>query len=229
METSLHRALKLRYAQQGSRTEAVVRGYRADVLLDDLVVEIQASPLGAIVSKVAELVQHMRVLVVKPVTGRKYLVRRTKPGGAVLSRRLSPKRGKLLDTFDDLVRFTRAFPHPNLILDVVMVEEEEHRVMSRRSSRANFRVQDRKLLAVTATYRLRTGADLLRLLPEDPPAVFTSESLASFLGTPVWFARVVAYTLRHCGAAQVTGKSGNRLVYGLLSQPPPLREVATAC
>jgi hypothetical protein len=212
METSLHRSLKHIYSSAGSRLEAEIHGYRADVLCDDTVVEIQASPLGAIARKVADLVRHTRVLVVKPITQRKFVVRRSNPGADGVSRRLSPKRGTLLDVFDDLVRFTRVFPHSNLTVEVVLVDEEEIRV-PRRSHRSDYRVEDRRLVSIVAARRLRTAADLVTLLPFDLPPSFTSDVLAERLARSVWFARAVAYTLRHCGAARVIGKQGNRLVY----------------
>jgi len=44
-----------------------------------------------------------------------------------VSRRWSPKRGAAVDIFDDLVHFTRAFPHKRLTLEVPLVEVEELR------------------------------------------------------------------------------------------------------
>ncbi len=232
METSLHRSLKALYASAGSRTEAAVRGYRADVLRGDLVVEIQASPLGAISRKIADLVRDHRVLVVKPIAHRKLLLRRSRPGGDWDVRRLSPKRGTLLDIFNDLVRFTRVFPHPNLTVEVVLVDEEELREPSRRrrrSRRPDFRVVDRLLGQVIARRRLDTADDLIRLLPAGLPSSFTTDVLARHLGRPAWFARRVAYTLRHCGAARACGKQGNRIVYELAVATERKPDLMVAC
>ena len=227
METSLHRSLKQIYSPHGSRMEAEIRGYRADVLCDDMVVEIQASPLGAIARKVAELLHHTRVLVVKPITHRKCVVRRNSPDGDRVSRRLSPKQGTLLDVFDDLVRFTRVFPQPNLTLEVVLVDEEEIRVPRR--SRRGHRIVDRRLLGIVAARRLQTAEDLVRLLPFELSSSFTTDSLAVRLGSSVWFAREVAYTLRHCGATRVIGKQGNRLLYEPVPTAMPTAEPMVAC
>jgi hypothetical protein len=231
METSLHRSLKELYLTPGSRMEAAVRGYRADVLRRDLVVEIQASPLGAISRKIADLVMHHRVLIVKPIARRKTLLRRSNPKGDWDVRRLSPKRGKLIDVFDDLVRFTRVFPHPNLSIEVVLVDEEELRLPKRRHRfrRPDFRVFDRRLTAIVARHRLATAADLVSLLPPNVPGSFTTGVLAQHLGTPAWFARRVAYTLRHCGAARMTGKQGNRLIYELNETCQEGSDLMVAC
>lgn len=231
METSLHRSLKELYQTPGSRMEAAVRGYRADVLRRDLVVEIQASPLGAISRKIADLVEHHRVLIVKPIAHRKTLLRKSDPNGDWDVRRLSPKRGKLIDVFDDLVRFTRVFPHPNLAIEVVLVDEEELRLPKRRHRfrRPDFRVHDRRLTGIVARHRLTTATDLLSLLPPGLPSSFTSDVLAKHLGSPAWFARRVAYTLRHCGAARMTGKQGNRLIYELAQGCKSESQMMVAC
>src|SRR3990172_11484702 len=132
METSLHRSLKEVYCLRGARTEAAVHGYRADVLCPDSIVEIQASPLGAIARKVTDLLRHTAVLVVKPIAERKIITQAPSSRSQAVSSRLSPKRGKLLDIFNDLVRFTRVFPHPRLTIEVALTEEEELRAPRRR-------------------------------------------------------------------------------------------------
>jgi hypothetical protein len=230
METSLHRALKELYCTQDSRIEATVRGYRADVLQGELIVEVQASPLGAIARKVADLVKSHRVLVVKPLTRRKVLLR-SGGDGEWNMRRLSPKKGKLLDIFDELVHFTRVFPHPNLSVEIILIDEEEMRVPRRRRRfrGPDYRIHDRRLVQVIERRHISSSHDLLDLLPRDLPTPLTSQTLAQSLSCPEWLARKVMYTLRHCGAARMTGKSGNRLIYELEPRRPPGEPVMVAC
>ncbi|MEZ6138593.1 MAG: hypothetical protein R3C53_27230 [Pirellulaceae bacterium] len=51
---------------------------------------------------------HLRI--VKPILVRKRLVTLNKPDGDVIRTRMSPKRGELLDIFEDLVHFSTVFP-----------------------------------------------------------------------------------------------------------------------
>ncbi len=127
METSLHRQLKDHYAESGAEQEVKLGPYRIDVVNSDVLVEIQHGSLASIRDKVARLLKQHRVLVVKPIVARKRIVRLQNAGGRVVSRRWSPKRGKPLDLFDELVYFTRVFPHANLTLEVPLVEVEERR------------------------------------------------------------------------------------------------------
>jgi hypothetical protein len=157
------------------------------------------------------------VLVVKPIARRKIILRQSVTDGAWDVRRLSPKTGTLLNVFDDLVHFTRVFPHPNLTIEIVLVDEEEFRVprARRRFRQREYRIHDRRLISIVARRQLVSAYDLLDLLPPGSPDPMTTESLAAHMGCQPWFARRVAYTLRHCGAARITGKVGNRLVYRL--------------
>jgi len=70
------------------------------------------------------------------------LVKLAEKGGEVLGRRLSPKRGQIVDLFDELVHFTRAFPHRRLTLEVPLVEVEERRYPGH-GRRRRWNVQER--------------------------------------------------------------------------------------
>src|SRR5215203_5968486 len=127
METSLHRQLKDLYAAGGAAIEQRVGRYRIDVVRGKQLVEIQVASLSAIRDKIAVLVKKHDVLLVKPVIVTKHLVKLHRAGGKVVSRRRSPKRRTLLDVFEELVHFTRVYPHKRLTLEVLLVEIEEWR------------------------------------------------------------------------------------------------------
>ena len=217
METSLHRDLKTLYAGDGARLEVPVGNFRIDVVRDDRLVEIQHGSLAAIRDKIQQLVRQHRVLLVKPIILRKRLVVRAAKGGRVARRRLSPKRGKLLDLFDDLVYFTRVFPHSRLTLEVPLVDVEEWRYPGhgrRRRWRSNdHQVEDRKLLSVQSVHRLHTTSDLAGLIPCSLPRSFHTGHLATGLNIPRWVAQRIAYCLRQTGTTHQVGKEGNARLY----------------
>jgi hypothetical protein len=219
LETSLHRELKRLYAGDGARTEVRVDGYRIDALRGRELVEIQHGSLAAIRDKVRRLLESHRVLVVKPIVARKVLVKANQPGGSVESRRLSPKRGQLLDLFDELVYFTRVFPHPRLTLEAVLVEIEEWRNPGhgrrRRWRQDDFVVDDQLLISVGERIRLRHAADLFKLVAAKLPARFHSGHVAEQLGIRRHVAQRIVYCLREMKAVEHVGKEGNTLVYRL--------------
>jgi hypothetical protein len=217
METSLHRDLKLLYAGDDARSEVRLGEYRVDAIAAGQLVEIQHGSLAAIRGKVSRLLEHHQVVVVKPIVVEKLLVTQASRNGPVLRRRLSPKRGKLLDLFDDLVYFTQVFPHDGLVLDVAMVDVEEWRYPGhgrRRRWRArDYQVEDQKLVSIRETHRFHTAADLRRLIPGKLPRPFHTGHLAELLDIPRGVAQRAAYCLRMVGTVRQTGKQGNTLLY----------------
>jgi hypothetical protein len=217
METSLHRDLKARYAGKDAQFEVSLGGYRIDVVSDGVLVEIQHGSLAAIRDKIQRLLRKHRVLVVKPIVARKTLVKQAAKDGEVIQRRLSPKRGTLLDLFDDLVHFTRVFPHERLTLEVPLVEIEEWRYPGhgrrRRWRRGDHQVEDQKLVAVQSVHRLQTRADLRDLIACPLPKPFHTGHLAESLGVRRWIAQRIAYCLRKMGVVRESGKQGNARLY----------------
>jgi len=219
METSLHRQLKELYAPSQAECEVRLGDYRVDAVRDDELIEIQHASLAAIRDKIARLLASHRVRVVKPLVARKTLVKHAEQGGPEVGRRLSPKRAQLLDVFDELVHFTRVFPHPALTLEVVLVEVEEHRYPGhgrrRRWRVADHQVDDQLLVNVEDRYTFRTAQDLLNILPALPTPFHTGQ-LADAAGIRRYRAQRVAYCLHRMGAARAVGKQGNAVLYEVL-------------
>jgi hypothetical protein len=213
VERSLHRQLKERYGPEaGGRSEVAMEGFRVDAVASDgRLIEIQSAPLGLLKRKLASLLPSRAVGVVKPVVVARRVIRRLEPGGIDLGARRSPKRGALIEVFDELVGLAHLFPHANLTIDLLAVDVDEVRVARRR--RPGYSVVDRVLKAVVGTVSLKEAADLWSLLPEDLPDQFTSTDLAGRIGRPLRFAQRATYCLRQSGAARVVAKLGNRRVY----------------
>ncbi len=217
METSLHRKLKDVYSNNSSQVEAPLGRYRIDVVSDGELIEIQHGSFLAIREKVRDLLRDHRVLVVKPIVVRKRLVKQDAKGGRVISRRLSPKRGRDIDLFHELIYFTRVFPHRNLCIETPMVEVEEWRYPGhgrrRRRRSTDHVVEDQMLVALHRVVRFRTAGDLMQIIPDDLPCPFHSAHLAESLNIQRWVAQRIAYCLRKTGAAEQVGKQGNAWLY----------------
>lgn len=216
METTLHRQLKALYAPDDNGQEVAVGGFRIDAVSGNRLIEIQHASLGAIRDKVRVLLDDHDVHVVKPLAARKYLIKQT-PGGRVLSARYSPSRETFLDLFEDLVHFVNVFPHPRLTLEVVLTEQEEHRVPRRKRRRRSkdYRVIDRHLRHIVSRLELRTNGHLAGLLPKKLPSAFTTRDIAERAEIPRWLAQKMAFCLRKTGALNTIGKQRNALLYEL--------------
>lgn len=217
METSLHRQLKSHYARPGARIEERVGRFRIDVVYRGELIEIQHSSLSAFRDKIAALLTEHRVRIVKPIVASKYLLKQKCEGGELVSRRRSPKQGTLLDIFDELVHFTRVYPHPRLTLEVVLIDIEELRFPGhgrrRRWRKNDHEVEDQRLVEVLSVTRFRTAADLCRLLPPKLPKPFHTGHIAAGLGVERWIAQRMAYCLRKIGAIETVGKERGAWLY----------------
>jgi hypothetical protein len=222
METSLHRELKALYARGDARCEVPLDGFRIDAVSAGCLVEIQHGSLAAIRDKVWALLEGHAVIVVKPIVVSKQLVKLAGKGGPVVSRRMSPKRGSILDLFDELVHFTQVFPHKRLTLEVPLVDVEEWRYPGhgrrRRWRLDDYEVEDQKLMAVRATHCFRKAADLIQLIDCPLPQPFDTAHLAESLRVDRWTAQRIAYCLRQTGAVREAGKQGNARLYQMI--PP---------
>jgi hypothetical protein len=215
METSLHRALKHRYAARVEGcSEVAVEGFRVDAVDEDgRLVEIQSGALGPLRGTLRKLLPSHRIRIVKPVVLARRLIRKARFDGPILSVRRSAKRGSLIDVFDDLVGVAAIFPHANLEIEVLLITIDEVRVARRRHP--GYTVVDRSLGEIRGTCVVACADDLWALLPESirDTEPFSTRQLAERLDRPLWFAQRVAYCLRLAGAARVVGKTGNLLLY----------------
>lgn len=223
MEYSLHRELKQLYAGEAAQTEVRLGRWRIDAVVEGELIEIQLGSLAAIRQKVTALVAEHRVRVVKPIIREKRLLKLRAAGAAVVERRLSPKHGTWLDLFEELIFFRHVFPHPNLSLDVALVDIEELRYPGhgrrRRWRRNDYQAQDQRLVEVHETRRFATLGDILALLPDTLPTEFDTAELAAATELPRHRAQKMAYCLRHMQGLTSLGKRGRAQLYQIAAQP----------
>lgn len=231
METTLHRQLKDYFRQSDSQLEVRLGRYRIDVVNGNRLVEIQRSGLASIRSKIQKLLEDGHVVdVVKPLIRRKRLVKLDAIDGRQVDRRWSPKKGTVLSIFDELLYFTRVFPHPNLNLITPLIDIEEIRYPGqgkrRRRKKDAFQIKDQKILEMGEMVSYRSVRDLHQLLPADLPKKFDTAELAESLNVPRWQAQQIAYVLRKTSAAIETGKRGNAIVCRLATATESKKQLA---
>lgn len=215
-ERSLHAALKAWYVQPGDLTEIDVDGFVIDIVRGGLLVEIQTRHFSAIKRKLVALVENHRVRLVYPVAREKWIVRLAKDGsGGVLGRRKSPKRGSMASLFAELVRFPKLLAHPNLSIEVLLIQEEEVRAFGGKRAwrRRGWVIQERRLLDVVDRRLFEGPDDLLALVPLGLPQRWTTADLALAMHHPRRLAQQMAYCLRHLGLVESVGKEGNAILY----------------
>jgi len=214
-DKSLHTALKDWYARPEDRQEVVVDGYVIDVVRDGLLIEIQTRSFAKIKSKLLDLVPRYRVLLAYPVAQAKWIVKLGKDGKGTLDRRKSPKRGAIVQVFEELVSFPTLLADPNFSLEVLLTQEEETRRHDPRRGwrRRGWVTHKRHLVQVVDCYHFDTPLDMAVLLPSGLRSSFTTTDLASALGQRRRLAQRMAYCLREMGVISQIGKKGKSILY----------------
>lgn len=220
-EKPLHAALKEWYAQPGDRVEVPVDGSQIDLVRGDLLIEIQTGNFTAIRRKLNKLVEKYPLRLVYPIAAEKWIVRLKPDGKGILSRRRSPKRGRLEHVFEELVRAPHFLKHENFSLEILMIREEEVRTFDagRAWRRRGWLRHERRLLEVVSRHVFETPHDLMSLVPEGLPEPFSTADLARVCNIPRWIAQKMAYCFRAMESIEMTGKKGNAILYRLVPAP----------
>ncbi len=127
MPADLHIALQHWYAGDDGLVETQVDGYRADVLRDGIIYEIQTRSFTAIRDKLRKLAKKRSVVLVHPIAQTKFIAKLDPDTGEELSVRRSPKRGRPADVFNELLYLRKVIKADNIRLEIVMTVERELR------------------------------------------------------------------------------------------------------
>jgi hypothetical protein len=213
-EYSLHSEIKDWYKVSGDELEVKVEDFIVDILRDKLLIEIQTRNFSAVKKKLIKLLLNNQVRLVYPIAKLKWIVHVSR-SGELVRRRRSPKKGKLIDLFYELVHTASLIGDRNFSLEVLLIEEEELRCNDGRGSwrRRGVSVIDRKLLDMFDRIVFRDSRDFLEFLPKDLDEYFTNKVLALKLGISVKLAQKITYCLRKMGAISIASKKRNELLF----------------
>jgi hypothetical protein len=214
-EGPLHAALKAWYAQPGDLVETAVDGFIIDILHGDRLVEIQTRSFGAIKPKLLTLVNRHPVRLVYPIPREKWIIRLAEDGVSQLSRRKSPKTGRIESIFTELIRIPTLLAHPNFSLEILLTQEDEIRQHDPGKAwrRKGWVIQERRLIGVSERRVFETPEDLAALLPLSLPEQFTVRQVAVCAGLPAWLAQRMVYCLKGLGLILPTGKHLRAILY----------------
>jgi hypothetical protein len=213
-ERPLHVSLKEWYAQLGDQFEIAVDGFVIDIVRNDLLLEIQTGNFASIKSKLTSLVRSHQVRLIYPIAQEKWIVKLPKDDGGGVTRRKSPKRGRVEHLFWEMVSFPQLLSNRNFSLEVLMIREEEARWHEgkRRWRRRGWAIEERRLLEVVGQRLFEEPADWLAFLPEGLES-FTTSDLAEATDVGRELAQKMAYCLRKVGLVKFIGRRGRANLY----------------
>lgn len=212
-EKGLHADLKDFLVEPGDEIEKPIEGFVADIFRDGLIIEIQTQNFGAMRKKLSHLLEYYPVHLVHPIAVERTIIRQDMKGREV-NRRKSPKIGRPIDIFEELVYIRDLVMHPNLTFEILMTREEAIRRQDPKRRRWNgWYVHDRRLVEVVDRIPLASHRDFMKLLPDDLDVPFTNSELARKLGCRHRHAGNITYTMRRMGMLREVGKRGNSILY----------------
>jgi hypothetical protein len=220
-EKSLHSSLKSWYSIPGDQFEVKIDHFIIDIVRKDLLIEIQTRNFSSIKKKIKSLIKNYNVRLVYPIPRKKWIVQVTKRNEEI-KRRISPKKGKLFDVFNELIRISDLINEKNFTIEVLMTEEEEIRKSDGKGSwrRKGVSIEDRKLLDVYERIIFYNNQDFCKFLPENLDQPFTNKSLAKSIKLPINLSRKITYCLRKMGLIKEVGKNRNKLFFERILDSP---------
>jgi len=213
-EQTLHEQLKEIYARETGKIESTMGDYRVDVVRGDLLIEIQTGSFSSIRDKLRDLVQGNRVRLVHPIACQKWIIRLNEDGKQV-SRRKSPRRGRVEDIFYELVYMPELIVNPNFELEAVMVDLDEYWIDDGRGSwrRRRWSIHDKRMLELHERHLFASPEDFKRLIPESLQPDFTSRMLSKESGLNTRLAQKMLYCLTRMNIVERNGKKGRAYLY----------------
>ena len=211
-EGPLHQALKALYARPGSQQEVSIDDFVADVVDGNQIIAIQTRGFGALKKKFPVFLSTHRVKLVHPIAQTRTIV---KIQNGAETRRVSPKHGSPFDIFAELVYIPQVLNDPNFEIDVVLIEEDEHREYDGRRGRRKrgWVTTGRHLVRVVEVVTIGSMEDLFGRVATDLTVTFTSADLGRVMKRARSLGQKAAYCFRVAGLTRVCGKNGNELVY----------------
>jgi hypothetical protein len=213
-EFSLHSQIKNWYKQKEDRLEVKLENYIIDILRNDLLIEIQTRNFSSIRKKLEDLLITYQVRLVYPISKQKWIVH-TSESGQFIRKRKSPRKGKLIDLFYQMVYLPSFIINKNFSIEVLLIEEEEFRSNDGKGSwrRRGASITDRKLLNVFERFIFKNSHDFLVFLPKNLEKYFTNKILALNLGISIKLAQKITYCLRKMGVISIVDKKGSQLIF----------------
>jgi len=218
-ESSLHQALKFRYADLGE-TEMEKAGFVCDAISPQgEVVEIQTGHFGDLKKKLPALAKNNKVRLIYPVIVNK-IIELYDVDGKLLSRKKSPKKGNAWDIFNELIYFPELVTLRGVTIELALVDAVERRRDDGKGSwrRKKISIEDRLLESCRESIVLKRKADWRRFVPVQ--GEFTVKTLAPTIHTKPFVAQRTVYVLTKAGVVSKIRKEGRAWIYQLKSRVP---------
>lgn len=213
-EKSLHAALKFYYEENAVNHEVRVGEHVADIIGEDGVIEIQTRALYRLGKKLSELLGEVRVTVVYPLEGRRYVDWIEPETGELAESRRSPKRTGIYHALGELYGIRDQLKRPGLTIRLPLLETRHQRLLNGRSKDRKRGSAKADIIpsALLGEAVIEGREDYRKFLPELVGS-FTVQDFARAAGTDRRTAWRAVTVLTLMGALREDGQSGRSKLY----------------
>ena len=214
-EKSQHAVLKNYYCPNPSCQEINLGHFVADISDENGITEIQTAGFGKMRNKLIFFLKNYPVRIVYPVPVQKWVCWIDPKTGELSSRRRSPQKNAELSLFRELYSILDLLWPSNLSITLALLECEEYRLLDgwgtngkRGSNRAEM-----VPLHLLGEIHLQNPQDLMQLLPEGLPPIFTSSDMKSLTRLSPRQTSYLILVLHRLGLIERCGKEGRSYLY----------------
>lgn len=217
-EKSLHADLIQWLAKPQDKFEEKIDGYIIDIVRGKKLLEIQTKNIGAIKKKIFTLSKNHTVQIFFPIIVDKW-ISKIDESDEQISKRKSPKRGRVEDIFNELIRIPTLLSNQNISLSLIFIQAEEVWKNDGKGSwrRKKWSITERRLLKVLNIISFSNPKDFIPLLPNDIQDTFSNKELSKSLGVTTKLAQKMTYCLRKMGILEVVETRGRAYLFSLVS------------
>jgi len=215
-EGPLHSFLKDYYSSKNSKIEVSVGKYVVDIISNGVIYEIQTSTFSGLSQKLNALLQDHYVVLVHPIAASSMISKKTiLDDKTKFVLRRSPKKGEFSDIIKELIYIPKLINHPNLSIEVVIIDEQINRIYDTkiRRKKGGWRTINRQLKNIIDIKRINSIQDLLKIISLDLPDTFDTKQLSILMGKPLSISQKLAYCLCEASVTKLVGKKGNSKIY----------------
>ncbi|MDO5402757.1 MAG: hypothetical protein Q4F11_04900 [Eubacteriales bacterium] len=219
-EKTVHAVLKYFYEPDEDYHEVALEGYFADIYNKNNgkgIIEIQTRSFDRLRDKLTVFLELYQVTVVYPMPYNKWIGWIDDETGEVSSLRKSPRHFTMYDAFFELYKIKGYLKHPNLRLELVLMDMEEYKRLNgwnvtRKRGAARI---DRIPLGINKIIKIERLEDYMQFVPYELEDEFTSAQFAMAAKIPRQRAALVLNILYEVGTVERVGKSGRSYLYRL--------------
>jgi ribosomal protein S25 len=214
-ESSLHNALKFRYAGNSGKHEVTIDSYICDAVRENgEIVEVQTGSFAPLKDKVINLALYNKVRIVHPIIITK-TIELYDEENILIRKRKSPRKGKPWDLFKALLYAPELSITKNIIIEIVPIDLTEIRKDDGKGSwrRKGASVIDKIITASHESIILKTKKDYQFFVPFTKDELFTSADLAKKTKISPALAGKTLYTLMKIGFISRVEKKGRSWIY----------------